>query len=189
MKFDRQCSRRLPSITKAVKLHQIFVHIRSRYVRSQLHKIIMPSISISIADQSAEPISSSPLPQLLHTPHGLAIIEIQGTLNMPDAKSGTNTDTGESKLIGQLVFPNIGKADSDGSEEGAWMKKVYFYVGKNQRLVGEVRKLPKPFGVLQKKEPRSQREQEEAKDTRTEELEIVDVVRWKIFFGARPEFV
>ena len=45
-------------------------------------------------------------------------------------------------------------------------------------MIGEVKKLDKPLAVVGKKE-----------GVEGEELEVRDVVRWKLFFGGRPEFV
>lgn len=62
------------------------------------------------------------------------------------------------------------------------MKTVYLYVGLHQRLTGEVKKLAKPLAMIRQR----------AKSARTEgaggdELEIVDVVYYKIIFSSRPE--
>lgn len=95
----------------------------------------------------------------------------------------------ESKQIGRLAFPSV--EDGAASDvEGAWMKNVHLYVGQNQRLVGEVKKLGKPYGVLRRREVGMGvgSDEEAGKGNGGEELEIVDVVRWKIFFGSRPEF-
>ena len=63
------------------------------------------------------------------------------------------------------------------------MRKVYLYVGKHQRLTGEVKKLLKPMAVIRKRE-----EQDEIqRDGEGEELEIAEIVRWKILFAGRPE--
>ena len=59
------------------------------------------------------------------------------------------------------------------------MKRVYMYIGKHQRMTGEVKKLPKAFAILKRKES----EQQDAR----EELEIVDIVKHKIVFSQRPE--
>lgn len=62
------------------------------------------------------------------------------------------------------------------------MKTVHLYVGLHQRLTGEVKKLAKPLAVIRRR----------AEDTKTEEaggdeLEIVDVVYYKMIFSSRPE--
>ena len=59
------------------------------------------------------------------------------------------------------------------------MKRVYMYVGKHQRMTGEVKKLPKALAILKRKES----EQQDAQ----EELEIVDIAKYKIIFSQRPE--
>lgn len=56
------------------------------------------------------------------------------------------------------------------------MKRVYFYIGKHQRMSGEIKKLPKPLAVLRK--PQSGEEGA---------VEIVEIVRYKVLFGSRPE--
>lgn len=86
------------------------------------------------------------------------------------------------------------------------MKKVYFYVGKHQRLTGEVKELSKPLGVMRRR-VRNERGHAEvegesmdgvesrvsngrdggAGGDETDELEIVEVVRWKLCFSSRPE--
>ena len=55
------------------------------------------------------------------------------------------------------------------------MKMVYLYVGKHQRLTGQVKKLPKAMAVLRKKE------------ADTESLEISEIIKYKIVFSQRPE--
>jgi chromosome transmission fidelity protein 8 len=112
----------------------------------------------------------NPLPPVLRTPVGLAIIEIQGSLHTPPPSSPSG-----STPIGQLVFPLYEPAAP--AEDIAWMRKVHLYVGRHQRLTGEVRKLGegKCVGVVRKV------------DGREEGLEIVDVVRYKILFRGRPE--
>lgn len=63
------------------------------------------------------------------------------------------------------------------------MKTVYLYVGQHQRLTGEVTKLAKPLAVIRRRDtPELPRE-----DAAGEELEIVDVVHYKILFSTRPE--
>lgn len=60
------------------------------------------------------------------------------------------------------------------------MKTVHLYVGKHQRLTGEVKKLANPVAVIKKRE---------AGETKSEgeELDIVEIVYWKILFSTRPE--
>lgn len=67
------------------------------------------------------------------------------------------------------------------------------YVGKHQRLTGEVKKLPKPMAVIRKRLVQDEDQSAEpGQDTvegdgKGEELEIVEIVKWKILFSLRPE--
>jgi len=122
----------------------------------------------------------NPLPHLLQTPSGLAILELQGTINMPSStelssneQGSTTTDT----LIGRIVFPDYHNDDPPDSKE--WMKKVYLYVGRHQRLTGEVKKLNSPIAIIRKRAT--------AVDADEEELEIAEIVDYKILFSSRPE--
>lgn len=143
----------------------------------------MPEISLLPATPSSDS-QPSPLPQLLQTPLGLALIEIQGTLNLPPS-AATASQPDETRLqIGRLEFPTLPSlTDASGAEVGAWTKKVYFYVGDRQRLVGKVVKLDKALAVLRRREDAG------ASGDEGETLEIADVVKWKLHFGGRPEFV
>ncbi|TIA21860.1 hypothetical protein D6C80_01607 [Aureobasidium pullulans] len=138
------------------------------------------SKSISTSSAPTEDPNNS-LPQLLHTPSGLAIIELQGTINFPQSasteedSSDTNNTISSSTEVGRLVFPLYTPGISDPTS-GAWMKRVYFYIGKHQRMTGEIKKLSKPLAVLKK----SQSGEEGA-------VEIVEIVRYKVLFGSRPE--
>lgn len=111
------------------------------------------------------------MPQLLHTPSGFAIVEIQGTVN-------TSRTNDNANAIGKIVFPHYepGMANQDKS----WHKRVYLYVGKHQRLTGEVKKLAKPIAVIRKIAGTGN-------DSAPEELEIAEIVYWKLLFAHRPE--
>ncbi|KAI9847395.1 MAG: hypothetical protein M1837_002584 [Sclerophora amabilis] len=143
--------------------------------------------------------SSNPLPELLQTPSGLALLELQGTINMPvpepvalssEASRGADHETS----IGRVVFPDYSPSDSSNNSDMSWMKRVYLYVGKHQRLTGEVKKLPNPMAIIRRRDrPISENEPMEVDEggrgmsTRDEELEIVEVITWKILFSQRPE--
>lgn len=136
----------------------------------------MPTISIyppSPSHTTASHPSVPGLPQILNTPSGLALLEIQGTINT----SGPTDSEESSQPIGKLVFP--GYDASRGPDDASWTKRVYLYVGKHQRLTGEAKKLTKPVAVLRKKNA-GDGEGEEA-------LEVAEVVRWKLIFAHRPE--
>lgn len=143
--------------------------------------------------------SFSPLPPLLHTPSGLAILELQGTINIPsfattdkdDADDDyynnytevPEKDTPEEKTIetelGRLMFPDyVDGMDVDNNTK--WMKRAYLFVGRYQRLTGEVKKLSKPLAVIQRRQTAENGNGED-------ELEIVEIVKYKIIFASRPE--
>lgn len=90
----------------------------------------------------------------------------------PDTYSGKTS-------IGRLVFPDYVKDDQSGSK--SWMKRAYLYVGRHQRLTGEVKKLVNPMAVIRK------RIGDRIDDRGNEELEILEVVYYKVLFSSRPE--
>ncbi|KAH6618624.1 chromosome transmission fidelity protein 8 [Boeremia exigua] len=125
----------------------------------------------------------NPLPPLLHTPSGLALLEVQGTIHFPPpAPSATST------RVGKLVFPTY-NPDIHGADDTKWMKRVYLYVGDNQRMVGECKKLGKPFAVVRRRggDEDAEGDVEMQGEAGEEELQIVEVVRHKIVFSGRPE--
>lgn len=79
------------------------------------------------------------------------------------------------------MFPNYSKDDPSKS---TWTGIVHFYVGRHQRLTGEVKKLTNPIAVIRRK-PVEQC-MEDGRESR-EELEIVEIVYHKILFSSRPE--
>jgi hypothetical protein len=145
----------------------------------------MPEIPVHPPSASAYDShrSHNPFPPLLQTPSGLAILEIQGTIHVPilqemeDEPNGEIAQKEEATSIGKLVFPYY--SPNNPAEDTAWMKRVYMYIGKHQRMTGEVKKLPKALAILKRKEF----EQHDAR----EELEIVDIAKYKIIFSQRPE--
>ncbi|KAK2002527.1 hypothetical protein LX36DRAFT_678255 [Colletotrichum falcatum] len=142
----------------------------------------MASVNI-YPPKKAHPASDSPLPPLIKTPSGLALLEMQGTINLPQFTPNEDNSQSEPEVpIGKVVFPDY---HPDTQEEGstAWMKRVFLYVGLHQRLHGEVKKLPKAMAIIRRRgEPIT------GKDGETgEELEIAEIIKYKIMFGNRPE--
>ncbi|KAA6414510.1 MAG: hypothetical protein FRX48_01259 [Lasallia pustulata] len=157
----------------------------------------MPSVPLHPLPHATSGLSSptvNPLPQLLQTPSGLAILELQGTINMPtvdpsDLPDAQGDGHSQQTSIGRLVFPDY--STSDPKESAGWMKKVYLYVGRHQRLTGEVKKLPNPLAVVRRRVPSGLDEGLSdgiaATAVSDEELEILEVVYHKIIFSSRPE--
>jgi chromosome transmission fidelity protein 8 len=139
----------------------------------------MPSIPLHPPSLTPSSTIANPLPPLLHTPTGLALLEVQGTIHFPPPSA-----TASSTRVGKLVFP-LYNPELNGEEDVKWMKRVYLYVGENQRMVGECRKLGKAFAVVRRREGGDVRMEGAAKEG--EELEIVEVVRHKLVFSGRPE--
>ena len=144
----------------------------------------MPLIAVYPPNGNPDaPAAVNPLPELLQTPSGLAILELQGTIHVPSAPTRDDEDMADADgmtigtPVGKLVFPAY--SSSNPIDDTRWMKRVYLYVGKHQRLTGEVKKLPKPMGIMRKRA----KVENEGKD----ELEIVEVVKHKIVFSTRPE--
>lgn len=133
----------------------------------------MPTIPLHASAETAVTTSTNPLPKLLQTPGGHAILEIQGNINFPPASPSSPTIS-----IGRLVFPDYSPDDS--LENKSWMKTVHLYVGQHQRLTGEVKKLPNPVAVIRKRD-------RGGANADGDELEIAEIVYFKVIFSSRPE--
>lgn len=132
----------------------------------------MPTIPVSLpAMNRASSGVETALPQVLSTPSGLAILEIQGTVNTPPPTPQSNG--ARSSPVGKLVFPHYNS--SMAADDTSWHKRVYLYVGEHQRLAGEVKKLAKPVAIIRRRTSDS------------DELEIAEIVHHKLLFAHRPE--
>ena len=165
----------------------------------------MPSISLCPLDPFRSRPTSNPFPSLIQTPSGFALLEIQGTLHTSSSNqdaiytSSLDPSLESSALhetdVGRIVFPHYNPALL-GEEDLRWMKQVYLYVGKHQRLIGEVKKLGKPVAVLRKRlteektvdmDDMDDIEHEGVFERAGEELEVVEIILFKILFAGRPE--
>ncbi|KAF4449165.1 chromosome transmission fidelity protein 8 [Fusarium austroafricanum] len=124
--------------------------------------------------------TSSPLPQFLQTPSGLALLELQGTVNLPQDANG---DALGGVDVGRLDFPDY-VPDAEGT---AWMKRVHLYVGQHQRLTGEVKKLPKAMAIVRKRENKAIFGSGGEAQEEGENLEVIEIVKYKLMFSNRPE--
>ena len=164
-------------IERALPIH--FSHVSSRPITTT-----MPCVTLhppGPRGQGSHHNLVNPLPHLLQTPSGLAILELQGTINTP-SEVETSNDNIESDhrsiSVGRIVFPDYHK-DDPIDDNNVWMKKVHLYVGRYQRLTGEVKKLSSPIALIRKRS--------DVAATEAEELEIADIVYYKILFSSRPE--
>ncbi|KAM0455887.1 hypothetical protein ACHAPV_002980 [Trichoderma viride] len=127
---------------------------------------------------STAPIN--PLPTLLQTPSGLAILELQGTINLPQDSNG---ETLKAVEAGRLEFPDY-SPDAIGT---AWMKRAHLYIGQHQRLHGEVKKLPKAIAVVRKRQNKMLQSSAGTYMEQGDNLEVVEIVKYKLMFTTRPE--
>jgi chromosome transmission fidelity protein 8 len=119
----------------------------------------------------------NPMPPTIQTPVGLALLEMQGTINLPEGSIDGDGKAISSVPVGNIVFPDYHPETQEAGSTG-WMKRVYFYVGPHQRLAGEVKKLPKALAVVR-------RRTEAGSDP--EQLEVAEIIRYKLVFSQRPE--
>lgn len=150
----------------------------------------MPSIPLHPRPSASRDDTHNSLPQLLQTPSGLALLELQGTINVPnqdDSQSADESSNSPNKNdpslayetpVGKLMFPDY--SPQNAKDDTRWMKRAYLYVGRYQRMTGEVKKLPQPLAIIQRRQP-------EGLDNAGEQLEIVEIVKYKLMFRNRPE--
>ncbi|KAI1428755.1 putative sister chromatid cohesion protein Ctf8 [Xylaria sp. FL1777] len=146
------------------------------------------SVTLHLRTGTVEAPPANPLPQLIQTPSGLAIIELQGTINLPQLDD-TGGELGDRELeIGHISFPDYHPETQDASST-AWMKRVHLYVGQHQRLTGEVKKLPRAIAVIRKRHtPGVDVEMAGlSSESAQEDLELVEIVKYKLMFSHRPE--
>jgi chromosome transmission fidelity protein 8 len=160
----------------------------------------MPSITLHPHASSPPVLLHNPLPHILQTPSGLAILELQGTINLPslddqgavphrtDAEDRDPTITAFETPIGKLMFPDY-SPQTTSPDDTKWMKRVYLYVGRYQRMTGEVKKLAQPLALVQKRKKHSHSDGngERIAESEGEELEIVEIIKYKLLFKNRPE--
>lgn len=130
----------------------------------------------------ATAVTLEQLPPVIQTPAGLALLELQGTINLPPSDEEHGSTPGVD--IGRLLFPDY-HPDTQDSSSTAWMKRVHLFIGQNQRLTGEVKKLPKAIAILRKRQATSETDMEI--DSTGQDLEIVEIVKYKLMFNHRPE--
>lgn len=119
-------------------------------------------------------------PSLVMTPMGLAMVEIQGELNVPHTKPVGLAPEEEAlfkthqlppflRADGPVDTVKIGHVDLDIPAMSATL-----FVSTTQRLVGKIVKLDPPLGVLRLGKDES------------DPCEMVDVVKTKLIFSSRP---
>ena len=75
----------------------------------------------------------------------------------------------------------MGGARADACDHGSVVKALLL----DQRLVGEVKKPPKPLGILRRS--RAEQGNSDVDGQSDQPLEVAEVIKWKILFQGRPE--
>ncbi|KAK6456820.1 chromosome transmission fidelity protein 8 [Scheffersomyces xylosifermentans] len=120
---------------------------------------------------------------IISTPSGLSIIEIQGELNFPrDVPLNVTIDESNAEYIQNFVTVNdirhavkFGRLQFDEKDA----KKVILFIGKSQRLLGTMVDLETPLAVL--KIPVKKND-----DTTEDTISMIDIISKKIIFKQRP---
>lgn len=156
---------------KIVKKKSIRVNTkRLKSSLSQTHQMPYKEIDYSGAKKSLSNSDGSPL--VVSTPNGNVMLEIQGELILPSAKPQGLTPEEESKYVaidGVNHAVKIGRLELNGN-------KATLFIGTSQRLLGDVKKLNPPIGVL--------RLPNDAEDDA--KIKMVDIIKHKIIFTGRP---
>ncbi|PHH66431.1 hypothetical protein CDD81_7486 [Ophiocordyceps australis] len=141
----------------------------------------MASVKLYPPASPAPSAGPSFLPSLLQTPSGLALVELQGEFNLPKDDNGETVSAAE---IGTLHFPDYAPDDRDDS---AWMERVHLYIGKHQRLTGQVKKLPRAMAVVRRRQNGSYESSGGVVEEQGDNIEVVEIVKYKLAFASRPE--
>ena len=128
---------------------------------------------------------------IISTPYGLSILEIQGELNLPQSFPQEN-ENHKSEYLENFARVNdiyeavkFGRLEFDPRNQS----NVTLYIGKSQRLLGSMVNLETPLAVLRIKTGTSNNEGTEndsLEENKDESIKIVDIVRKKIIFKQRP---
>ena len=138
----------------------------------------MPSVNIYPPSKTASGLESTAFPQTIRTPSGLAIIEFQGSVVVDgDVPQEPNQ---KALPLGHMVFPAANDASGKHDLENWDGKRVFLFVGKHQRLTGEVKKLGKALAVIRRRDAGGA-------SAATDDLEIAEVITHKVLFASRPE--
>ena len=114
--------------------------------------------------------------QVITTPFGLSLLEIQGDLNLPE--SVPPPDTPNKEYLSQFVkIDEVYDAVKCGSLEFSETDKsdVTLYIANSQRLLGKIVPLQPPLGIL--KVPLGGNEPH---------MDMVDIITHKMVFNQRP---
>ncbi|KAL7662864.1 Chromosome transmission fidelity protein 8 [[Candida] zeylanoides] len=133
----------------------------------------MPSAQIDVSEVAVGTTAAAAAGPVIATPAGLAIVEIQGDLNLPDALPAADAPydvkSRFATVDGLYTAIQFGTMILDPRDP----TKVTLYIGKSQRLLGTIVTLATPLGVLRM-------------DAAAQQIKMVDIVRRKVLFKDRP---
>ncbi|ANB12471.1 Chromosome transmission fidelity protein 8 [Sugiyamaella lignohabitans] len=158
----------------------------------------MPS---AILKYRPEPAGRVHIPEVLRTPSGLALVEIQGTVHIGSnalTDSGLNLNTKESSLsfdgdgdldMNQLPRESGNSFRTDLNLLGKFTfsedsKDVVLIMGNYQRLRGKIVALKKPVAVLKML---NRETSATPSSSNSIDIPVVEIIRHKVLFDSRPE--
>lgn len=126
---------------------------------------------------------------LIFTSYGLTLLEIQGELNLPLKYPKGKPQTPEDfEYLNNFITINdiyhavkFGNLVFDPHDD----KKVTLFIGKSQRLLGNIVKLQTPLAILRIPTNRNGDDDDDMVDDK-EDIKIVDIVKAKLIFKQRP---
>lgn len=137
----------------------------------------MPSVDLDYS--AVKPILNNTVAgdDIITTPFGLTILELQGVLNLP--KEAANNDNNAIKVEGTYDAVKFGKLHFDENNKS----KVTLYIGNSQRLEGSIESLNPPLGVLKIPTPANS---ENADNEQNGPVSMIDIIKHKLVFRHRP---
>lgn len=120
--------------------------------------------------------------QLIATSHGLALLEIQGELNIPRRKPNGLTAEEDSLFIKEPVSTKFSELDREPVdlvkfgrlELDEASKSAVLYISTSQRLIGKLETFDPPLGVLR------------VCKEGNESCNLLDVISMRVVFRQRP---
>lgn len=137
----------------------------------------MPSVDLEYSKVSPILDQTVTSDDVIATPYGLCIVEIQGVLNLPkDSNSSSNDWIKVEDVYDAVKFGKIQISDS----------KVTLFIGNSQRLEGRIETLDPPLGVLKIPTPSNEKNDSPNESTNPSTISMIDIIKKKIIFRQRP---
>lgn len=170
----------------------------------------MPSAVVLPEDHSNHSTEQGFIPEILRTPSGTLLVEIQGTINVgtrplitsdldlqvKDQEYNDNDDdndcstdpimTSSSAQFEKAVLRRLGRLDFSSHLNGKG-KEVVLDIGRHQRLRGKITQLDPPLALLHMNPTDSPRVPLTNVKPSSVVIPVVEVIRHKLVFNYRPE--